>query len=661
VLLALVWTLVLVPAARADAPPRLTDGSTGSASATSVGHTVNLVPGTYSLDPTGGGIQDGWYRCRNSNSSSCRQIAPPPSTSYVVQAGDVGESIAVLETDRKAGHTTPVMSNTLLVQTPPPAAPTNTTPPSITGSTVSGSTLNAVPGQWTGSGNSYSYSWSRCSKNSGGLTGCSVQGTAATYQLSASDVGQYIQLSQTASNGGGKATATSTAVGPITAPPAPTPPAPTPPPTTTPPPSAGTAVPTISGTPQVGSTLTAAPVTMTHSPSYSYQWLRCAGQSCTAIPGATGTTYGAVAADLGDALMFSEVGTNSGGSGQAQSVKTAVVTAATQTTLQITPSGVVAGQTATLVATVTSATGQAPPAGAITFEQAGAPIPGCVSIATRPLGASATIACQTTFSGASSTLSAVFTPSPGAQVTGSNSSAIGFVLGRAATAATISLPARVTVGKRVILTAKVVPQAGTTGVSPTGMVVFLHGTQAITSCTPTLANGIAQCPVTYKALGTHSISAVYLGDANFSGSATTAHKLAVVVAKPTGFVSSLMTWTFQFKPHYTQVRTLSVTGIQPGLTISVGCSGSGCPKHPYLHTVKRASCSKHRVCKNVNLARRFTHRKLGPGAKLTVRLTHPGWLGKYYAFVVRPGREPKIDTACLAVGQAKPGAGCAPQ
>ena len=400
---------------------------------------------------------------------------------------------------------------------------------------------------------------------------------------------------------------------------------------------------------------------MTHSPSYAYQWLRCAGQSCTAILGATGTTYSPGAADLGDALVFSETGTNAGGSGQAQSTKTAPVTAATQTTLQITPSGVVAGQTATLVATVTSATGQAPPAGAITFEQAGTPIPGCVSIPTRPVGASATTTCQTTFAGSTSALSAVFTPNPGAQVTGSNSTAVGFILGRAATATTMSLPARVTVGKRVTLTAKVLPQAGTTGVSPTGMVVFLQGTQAIKSCTPTLASGIARCPVTYKALGRHSISAVYLGDANFSGSATTVHKLAVVVAKPTGYVSSLMTWTFQFKPHYTRVTALKVTNVQPGLTISVGCSGNGCPKHGYVDTVKRSSCSKHHVCENVDLAGRFAHRKLGVGAKLTVRLMHPGWLGKYYSFVVRQGREPKIDTACLAVGQTKPATGCTPR
>ena len=163
-----------------------------------------------------------------------------------------------------------------------------------------------------------------------------------------------------------------------------------------------------------------------------------------------------------------------------------------------------------------------------------------------------------------------------------------------------------------------------------------------------------------RTLGTHAISAEYLGDANFSGSSTHAHKLAVVVAKPTGYVSSLMTWTFLFKPRYTRVSTLIVTGVQPGLEISVTCAGHGCPRHRYADTIKRAGCGNHDTCKNVNLAKRFNGRKLWAGATLTIRLTHSGWLGKYYSFVVRHGRTPLIDTACLAVGQTKPGAGCTP-
>ena len=55
------------------------------------------------------------------------------------------------------------------------------------------------------------------------------------------------------------------------------------------------AAPTISGTPQVGQTLTANSGTWNSSttPTFSYQWERCdtAGNNCAAIAGATGQTY----------------------------------------------------------------------------------------------------------------------------------------------------------------------------------------------------------------------------------------------------------------------------------------------------------------------------------------------------------------------------------
>ena len=394
---ALIWSLTLAAAAHADTDttPVLTDGS--STTTAGVGDTIKLAAGTYTEDPAGVAVQDSWYAC-GSNSppqtpigaspAGCTLITPTPSSSYVVRAGDVRKYIAVLETDLTAdavtGQTNQVTSNTLVVSArtpPPPAAPTNLWAPSIAGPSTSGSTVTAVTGGWTGSGNTYAYTWQRCSTTSGN---CSPRGTGPTLVLTSSDVGWYLLLTQsaTATNAGGsaKATATSAPFGPITTPSLVVPPLD--------PPSAGAAVPTVSGTPQVGATLTGTPVTMTHDPSYAYQWLRCAGQSCTAIPGAAGTTYSPGAADLGDTLVFSETGTNAGGSGQAQSTKTAAVTAPTETTLQITPAGVVAGQTATLIATVTSTTGQAPPIGTITFERAGTAIPECASVTTRPVGAS---------------------------------------------------------------------------------------------------------------------------------------------------------------------------------------------------------------------------------------------------------------------------------
>ena len=271
-------------------------------------------------------------------------------------------------------------------------------------------------------------------------------------------------------------------------------------------------------------------------------------------------------------------------------------------------------------------------------------------MATHPEGASATVTCQTTFAGSSSTLSAVFTPAPGAQVTGSDSTAVGFVLGRAATTATMSLPARVTLGKRLNLTAKVAPTGRHHGRLADRRVVFLDGKKAIKGCTSTLASGVAHCTVTYKALGTHSISAVYLGDANFSGSSTPRAHAGGGRRQANRYVSSLMTWTFQFKPHYTRVTTLAVTGVQPGLTISVDCSGSGCPKHRYVDTVTRAACGKHDTCKNVNLAKRFA-RPQARCRRHADRPTDASRLAGQVLLVRRPARPQAEDRHRLPGGR----------
>jgi endoglucanase len=90
-----------------------------------------------------------------------------------------------------------------------------------------------------------------------------------------------------------------------------------------------TTPPSISGTAQVGQTLTASNGSWTGTAPISYadQWQDCdsAGANCTSIAGATGSTYTVASGDQSHTVRVRVTGTNSAGSSSAMSAQTAVV------------------------------------------------------------------------------------------------------------------------------------------------------------------------------------------------------------------------------------------------------------------------------------------------------------------------------------------------
>ena len=91
--------------------------------------------------------------------------------------------------------------------------------------------------------------------------------------------------------------------------------------------------PTVSGTLQVGQTLTATPGTWSNATSTGLQWRRCDSadpttNTCDDITGATGTTYLPQDADLGSYVSVSDSATNLNGVGAVDSVAVGPITAA---------------------------------------------------------------------------------------------------------------------------------------------------------------------------------------------------------------------------------------------------------------------------------------------------------------------------------------------
>jgi hypothetical protein len=193
------------------------------------------------------------------------------------------------------------------------ASPSNTSLPSISGSARDGSLLRATHGSWTGSPTSYAYQWLRCDAQAGNC----AQITGATsdhYTVTTADVAHRLRVQVTATNASGSGNATSRPTDVVQ-------------PTGTAP--KNTAPPTISGTPQQGSTLTVSPGSWsgTPAPTFSYQWQRCVGTGggCTAISGATSTTYTTTSADVAHTLLAEVTAKNTTGSSTANTSETDLI------------------------------------------------------------------------------------------------------------------------------------------------------------------------------------------------------------------------------------------------------------------------------------------------------------------------------------------------
>jgi hypothetical protein len=296
----------------AAAPPSNTSLPSVSGTAQD-GQTLNASAGSWSGTPPIGFAYQ-WRRC-DSGGGSCADISGAGGQSYALTSTDVGSTLRVAVTgSNAAGSSSASSAATAVVQTAAPAPPSNTSPPSISGTAQDGQTLSASAGSWSGTPPiGFAYQWRRC--DSGGGSCADISGAGGqSYTLTSTDVGSTIRVTVTGSNAAGSSSASSAVSAVVTGVP-----------------PANTSPPSVSGSAQAMQTLSASAGSWsgTLPIGFAYQWRRCdsGGGSCADINGASGQTYMLGSADVGSTIRVTVTGSNAAGSSSASSAPTSVVTA----------------------------------------------------------------------------------------------------------------------------------------------------------------------------------------------------------------------------------------------------------------------------------------------------------------------------------------------
>ncbi|HEX5450720.1 MAG TPA: hypothetical protein VFW85_11770 [Gaiellaceae bacterium] len=284
----------LGPVAAATAPANVAV-PTISGTAT-VGSTLTADKGTWSgTEPIAHAYR--WERC-DSSGADCSSIGSATNHTYVLTNNDQGHKLRVEVTaSNAAGSAQATSASTAVIAA---SVPANTVAPKVSGNAVVGQNLSVTTGTWIGTTPlTYTYQWQRCDSNGNSCTNI-TNATRTNYQIVTDDTGSKLRATVTATNSAGNSSATSNIVGPV--------------PSSAP---VNTATPVLSGTLTTGQNISVTSGTWTGlAPiSYGYAWQRCNATAsvCSAITGASHSSYLLQSVDVAAYMRVIVTATNKGG------------------------------------------------------------------------------------------------------------------------------------------------------------------------------------------------------------------------------------------------------------------------------------------------------------------------------------------------------------
>ena len=172
-----------------------------------VGQTLTAGNGTWTNSPTSFAYQ--WLRC-NAGGNACASVANGTLKTYTLVGADASRTMRVRVTATNADGSASAESDQTAVVAPATStgAPTNTAPPTISGTAKVGQVLTADDGSWTRNPTSFAYQWQRCDADIASCTNV-VGATAKTYAVRLADLGYRLRVAVTARNANGSRTANS--------------------------------------------------------------------------------------------------------------------------------------------------------------------------------------------------------------------------------------------------------------------------------------------------------------------------------------------------------------------------------------------------------------------------------------------------------------------
>ncbi len=269
------------------------------AGAPEVGRSLSATNGTWNGSSS---LSYRWQRCPVGG--VCADISGATAATYTLVAADVGNLVRVRVTSTNSGGATPAFSAPI----GPVTAAAFTVSQSIANGQQSSGRVSwtaTVSGISTGSIRNVVFSIDGTARWTESWSPYVFNGDGQTLDTTTLSNGSHVfSVTATATSG---ATATATATATVSNLPVSLP--------------VNTVLPSVSGFPRVGTTLTTSNGTWQNATSFTYRWLRCngSGGSCTAISGATAAAYTVTTSDVGFRLRSRVTGVNAAGSTSATS------------------------------------------------------------------------------------------------------------------------------------------------------------------------------------------------------------------------------------------------------------------------------------------------------------------------------------------------------